>query len=260
MPVTTQLNVPARLVLAHATFTDPSKPDATVFDVVYRHPDFPGRLVADGMRVLLAGTIPLALSSEEGGQLEGLPYGDAVIHALDRDARAALFEHQGKALANLELSDLKAPLFGLAMRGEVVIAGVASPPSPDPVYVPFSPAMLCHWEFTPGLDTATPRIPAALSFVSVRVFTPEAWGRIAASGRRLKRRPLLQAGAEAPMHIQEASRTECWMQEHVTKPKQWKRDAALKDCMTDTGCTYREALAGWNALSDELRGKRGKRK
>jgi len=51
-----------------------------------------------------------------------------------------------------------------------------------------------------------------------------------------------------------------WMRQHVTFPGQSKREAALADCRAETGATYREARAGWNALPDEIRGKRGVRK
>jgi hypothetical protein len=48
-----------------------------------------------------------------------------------------------------------------------------------------------------------------------------------------------------------------WMRNHVTLKTRLKREGALQRCRVEAGCTYREALAAWNALPDELRGTRG---
>lgn len=48
-----------------------------------------------------------------------------------------------------------------------------------------------------------------------------------------------------------------WMQTNVTRRGAWKRESAIDACRKDVRCSYRVALAAWNALPDDLRGARG---
>jgi len=181
------LSMPARLVLGRATFQDSTKPDVGVFDVLYRYPH--AGLVADGMGVILAEDFPLALTGDKARRLPGLPFGDAVIRALPKNAIAALIERRGQELSEEEIRQLLLPLLRAAASGEVVVAGVPCPPTPDPQYVPFAPNMLPHWRFIPGQDVAAPRIPAATAYMSVRVFTVMEWVLMEAMECRLRAQP-----------------------------------------------------------------------
>ena len=51
-----------------------------------------------------------------------------------------------------------------------------------------------------------------------------------------------------------------WMQANVLRPGQWKREHALEKCRIEAFVTARDALAAWNSLDKELRGKRGAKK
>lgn len=55
-----------------------------------------------------------------------------------------------------------------------------------------------------------------------------------------------------------AARANHWMQKNVTRAGQRKREAALAECRSATGCTYREALAAWTALPPDVKGTRGR--
>lgn len=258
-------NVPARLVLGRATFHDPAKPDAMIFDVLYRHPD--GRVIADGLSVVLAEDFPLLLKPEEVRRLPGLPFGDAVIRALSKEAIAALIEKRGQELQEVEIRELIAPLLRSAAYGEVIIAGVLCPPSPDPQYVPFAPNMLPHWRFIPGQDVAEPRIAAAVRFMSIRVFTNEEWTCLNAIDRRLRVRSASttacsrqDATANMPLSSSSLHSATIWMRQNVTKPGQWKRQSAIMACRQEANVTDRAARAAWDALTEEIRGTRGKHK
>lgn len=179
--------LPARLVLGRARFHDRTKPDVSVFDVVYRDPK--ARLVADGLSAFLAEDFPFAITEEEAGRLLGHSFGNEVVRALPRDTIISLMERRGEELSEVEVRKLLQPLMRAATFGEVVIAGVPCPPSPDPQYVPFAPNLLPHWRFIPGQDVAEPLFAGSAPFMALRVFTPMDWIALDAVDRRLRVRP-----------------------------------------------------------------------
>lgn len=49
-----------------------------------------------------------------------------------------------------------------------------------------------------------------------------------------------------------------WMTKNVTKPGQWKRDAAIASCMAGTACRREAARIAWSLLPCKLRGRQGR--
>jgi hypothetical protein len=185
--------MPGRAVLGRAKFHDPERPPVSFFDIASRPPEIHQRVYFTGLQALAAERIPLAIAEEDQGSLPGQPFGSAVIRALAPEVLQALFHRRGEALTDTEVDDLMAPVLRLVAQGKLVLAGVGSPPSPDPEYQAFAPTMLSHWSFVPGEDVAVPRVAGGLTFVSLRVFTLMEFAFVERSGRKL--RPLARVGA-----------------------------------------------------------------
>ena len=188
---------PGHLILGRLHPGD-GKPPVQVADIAYSVPGHPYRMGLMGLQVAAAGSPPWMLTASR----PGLSFGQAVLQTMPPEVLARIGGGQPAVFSDLEVADLLRPVLDRVACGELVLAGVAAPPTADPEYTPFTPTMLPHWRFIAGDDIAEPLFAGAMTYMSLRVFTNAEFSFVERCGRKLREMPQAkrtgQEGVEAP--------------------------------------------------------------
>lgn len=118
------------------------------------------------------------------GQL-GQRLSSAAIDYQESDFLDRLLHNAGQPLTSRQIAELLMPILHGIRRGSLVLASLAWPPTPRPMYVAFAPETIGLWDLRLGEDRAELRDGSGGPRHSLRVFTSSEWQTMARMSYRL---------------------------------------------------------------------------